>query len=170
MKETPQQYIQRIRGNLQGQDPLKVQSATPKKLDRLLKGMPAAKLRKRPAPGKWCVAEIIAHLADAELVGGYRIRMILGAPGTPIQAFDQDAWAVALRYDKREARESLDDFRAYRNANIALLKSLSSAQWKHYGMHSERGEETIETITAMFAGHDINHIKQIEGILSSRNR
>lgn len=168
MKETPQQYIQRILGNLQGHDPLKIQSATAKKLDRLLKGVPALKLRKRPAPGKWSIAEIIAHLADAELVGGYRIRTILGAPGTPIQAFDQDAWAAALRYDKRDARKSLGDFRAYRSANIALLKSLKPDQWKHHGMHSERGQETIETITAMFAGHDINHIKQIEDILSRK--
>lgn len=168
MKETPQQYIQRILGNLQGQDPLKIQSATAKKLDRLLKGVPALKLRKRPAPGKWSIAEIIAHLADAELVGGYRIRTILGAPGTPIRAFDQDAWAAALRYDKRDARKSLAEFRAYRNANIALLKSLKPDQWKHHGLHSERGQETVETITAMFAGHDINHIKQIEDILSRK--
>src|ERR1700722_18747895 len=100
MAETPQQYIQRMIGNVGDQQPLKVLAATPRRLERLLKGVPGAKLRKRPAPGKWSIAEIAAHIADTELVGGYRIRAILGAPGAPIQGFDQDAWVTALHYDK----------------------------------------------------------------------
>ena len=166
MKETPQQYINRILGNLDGGDPLKIQAATPKKLERLVKGVPAAKLRKRPSPEKWSVAEILAHLADGEIVGGWRMRAILGAPGTPIQAFDQDSWVTALHYGKRDPRKSLEQFRVLREANLALLKSLTPEQWKHHGMHSERGEETIAHITRMFAGHDINHLKQIERILA----
>ena len=83
MSETAQQYIQRILGNLEGQQPLKVQATTAKKIEKLLKGVPAAKLRKRPAPDKWSMAEIVMHLADTEIVGGYRMRMILGSPGTP---------------------------------------------------------------------------------------
>ena len=81
------------------------QSATPKRLESLAKRAPASKLRKRPAPDKWSVAEILAHLADTEIVVGWRIRSILGAPGTPIQAFDQDAWAAAGNYAKRDPRK-----------------------------------------------------------------
>jgi hypothetical protein len=55
-----------------------------------------------------------------------------------------------------------------RDANLALLKSLTPEQWKHYGMHAERGEESIEQIVRMFAGHDINHTKQIEKIFSAK--
>ena len=84
MNETPQQYTQRVLGYMVGKQPLGVQAATAKKLARLIKGVPTARLRKRPAPGKWSVAEILAHLADAEIVGGFRMRLILGAPGTPI--------------------------------------------------------------------------------------
>ena len=84
MSETVPQYMQRILGYAEGQQPLKIQSASAKKLERLLKGVPAAKLRKRPAPDKWSVAEIIAHLADSEIVTGFRLRQILGTPGTPI--------------------------------------------------------------------------------------
>jgi len=83
MKETVEQYIQRISGYTEGKQPLAVQAATAKKLERLIKGVPARKLRKRPAPEKWSVAEILAHLADAEIVGGFRMRLILGAPGAP---------------------------------------------------------------------------------------
>jgi hypothetical protein len=114
------------------------------------------------------VSEILAHLADGEIVGGFRMRLILGAPGSPIVAFDQDSWVISGHYEKRNPNKSLDQFRAVREANLALLKSLTPDQWKHYGMHSERGQETIEHIVRMFAGHDINHLKQIEGILTGK--
>jgi hypothetical protein len=165
MKETPEQYKQRMLKQTEGKQPLAVQAATPKKLERLIKGLPTSKLRKRPAPGKWSVSEILAHLAEAEIVGAFRMRLILGAPGTPIAAFDQDAWVVSGHYDKRDPRKSLEQFRVVREANLALLKSLTPEQWKHYGMHSERGQETIEHLVRMFAGHDINHLLQVETIL-----
>lgn len=168
MSETAQQYTQRILANAQGQDPLKVQSATTKKLARLIKGVSTAKLRKRPAPDKWSVAEMLAHLADVEIVIGWRMRSILGAPGTPVQAFDQDAWVVAGHYEKRDPRKSIEQHRVVREANLALLKSLSPDQWKQYGQHAERGQESIEHIVRMIAGHDINHLGQIERILTPR--
>jgi uncharacterized damage-inducible protein DinB len=166
MSETVQQYKQRILDNAQGQDPIKVQTTTPKKLARLIKGIPTPKLRKRPAPDKWSVAEILAHLADVEIVYGWRMRSILGAPGTSVQAFDQDAWVMAGHYEKRDPRKSIELRRTVREANLALLKSLSPEQWKHFGQHAERGQESIEHIVRMIAGHDINHIAQIERILS----
>jgi len=125
MSETAQQYTQRILANAQGQDPIKVQSATTKKLARLIKGVPTAKLRKRPAPDKWSVAEILAHLADVEIVIGWRVRSILGAPGTPVQAYDQNAWVIAGHYEKRDPRKSIELHGVVREANLALLKSLS---------------------------------------------
>ena len=106
MKETPQEYTVRILANVTGQDPLKVEAGTAKKLDRLIKDVHASKLRRRPAPGKWSVAEILAHLADSEIARSWRIRQILGAPGTVIQAFDQDAWVTAGHYEKRDPRKS----------------------------------------------------------------
>jgi uncharacterized damage-inducible protein DinB len=166
MQETAQEYKQRIFSYVAENDPLKIQSATPKKIERLVSRAPAPKLRKQPAPGKWSVAEILAHMADAEIVFGYRIRTILGAPGTSIQAFDQDKWAQAMSYGKLDARKSLERFTAFRKANLDLLKSLSPAQRKYHGMHAERGEESIETIAKLCAGHDINHLRQIEKILS----
>jgi len=167
MPETPQQYTQRIMANAQGQDPIKVQSATNRKLARLVKGVSTAKLRKRPAPEKWSVAEILAHLADVEIVIGWRMRSILGNPGTAVQAYDQNAWVVTGHYEKRDPRKSVELHRIVREANLALLKSLSPDQWKHYGQHAERGQESIEHIVRMVAGHDINHMLQIERIVKA---
>jgi len=168
MIETPQQYTQRILGYVDRQDPLAVQAATAKKLDRLIKGVSKARLRKRPAPEKWSVSEIVAHLADGEIVGAFRIRFILGSPGSPVVAYDQDTWLTSGHYDKRDPVKSVEQFRVLREANLALLKSLTPEQWKLCGVHSERGRESIEDIVRMFAGHDINHLQQIEKILAEK--
>jgi len=166
MSETAQQYTQRILSNAQGEDPIKVQSSSNKKLIRLTRGIPPTKLRKRPAPDKWSVAEILAHLADVEIVIGWRVRSILGSPGRPVQAYDQNVWVIAGHYEKRDPKKSIELQRSVREANLALLKSLSPDQWKHFGQHAERGQESIEHIVRMVAGHDINHINQIERILT----
>jgi hypothetical protein len=165
MSEAPQQYTQRILGLTDGRDPLAVQAATAKKLERLIRGVSGTKLRKRPAPDKWSVSEIVAHLADGEIVGGFRIRLILGSPGASIVAYDQEKWVISGHYDKRDPRKSVEQFRVLREGNLALLESLRPEQWKHYGVHSERGQESIEHIVRMCAGHDINHVRQIEQIL-----
>src|SRR5579864_688168 len=131
MPETAEQYRQRMFGYLGSADPVKSLAAAPAKLARLLKGVTPAASRKRPAPGKWSINEIVAHIADTELVGGYRIRAILGAPGSPVIGFDQDVWVTALHYDQRKLQKSFEQYRALREANLALLKTLAPAQWQH---------------------------------------
>ena len=165
MSETAQQYTQRILGNVGTQEPLDVQAATAAKIERLISGKSAADLYRRPGADKWSVTEILAHLADAEIVGSFRMRFILGAPGSPVVAYDQNAWADSGHYEKRDPRKSLELFRTLRAANLAMLESLEPEQWQHWGMHSERGQESIEHIARMFAGHDINHLRQVEAIL-----
>lgn len=166
MKETPQQYTQRILSSIAGKEPLAVQAATAERLAQLIEGVSTPELRRRPAPDEWSVSEIIAHLADGEIVGGFRVRFILGSPGSPVVAYDQDKWVTSGHYDKRDPQKSVELFRVLREANLALLESLKPEQWKHYGMHSERGKESIEHIVRMFAGHDVNHLQQIEKILA----
>jgi hypothetical protein len=168
MKETPQEYIQRIKGNVKGRDPLKVQAETPHKIGALLKGASAAKLNERPAPGKWSVAEIVVHLGDCEIAYAWRIRSILGAPGMALAAFDQDAWASSGHYAQRDPQQALEQYRVLRENNLALCKTLTPEQWQQYGMHSERGKESIEHMVHLMAGHDINHLTQIEGILAAK--
>jgi uncharacterized damage-inducible protein DinB len=164
MQETPQQYMQRILGYSEGKQPLRVQQGTAKKLSALTKRLNKKQLTQRPAPGKWSIAEILAHLADAELVAGWRLRLILGSNGTPIQAFDQDVWAQTFNYSRRDPKASLEMFRVLRENNVALLKSVPKGLWDNYGMHSERGKETVAHVVRMFAGHDLNHLQQVERI------
>jgi uncharacterized damage-inducible protein DinB len=164
MQETPQQYMQRIFGHIANKDPMRVQRETPKKLQQLIKPLSKQQLARRPEPGKWSIVEILAHLADTELVGGWRMRLILGSNGVSIQPFDQDVWAETLGYSRRDPKVSLETFRVLREANLAMLKSLPKNLWGNYGMHQERGKETIAHIVRMFAGHDLNHLEQVERI------
>ena len=97
------------------------------------------------------------------------MRLILGAPGAAIAAYDQDSWVTSGHYETRDPRKSVEQFRVVREANLALLKSLTPEQWKHHGMHSERGQETLEQMVRMTAGHDINHLRQIEVIVRERS-
>jgi DinB superfamily len=164
MKETPQQYIQRIVGYLDGKDPLRVQQETPKKLRKLIKPFAKKQLLRRPAAEKWSIGEIVAHLADTELVGSWRLRSVLSSSGIPIQAYDQDVWAETFAYSRRDPQVSVETFRVLRENNLALLKALPRSLWQNYGIHQERGKETITQIVRMFAGHDLNHLQQIEAI------
>lgn len=170
MKETAQQYIQRILGHVEGKDPVKIQKSTPKKMEKLIKQLSKKQVRRRPAAGKWSIAEILAHLADTEVVASWRMRLILGSSGTPIQAFDQDVWAKTFRYENQDPKHALKVFRVLRENNLALLRSVPRKLWENHGMHAERGKETIAHIVRMFAGHDINHLQQVEKIAKSSRR
>jgi hypothetical protein len=160
--ETVKEYKERILGYQAGADPLVLQAKAPEVLAELVAGLSAEHLDHRPAPGKWCIREIVAHLADDELVGAYRIRLILSAPGTAIQAFDQDVWARTGRYSTCDIIDSLVLYRTLRFANLKLLQSLTAQEWDLFGVHAERGIESLRDIAMYFAGHDINHFRQIE--------
>jgi hypothetical protein len=170
MKETPQEYTKRILGYQQGKKPLAVLAATPRQVATLVKGATRQRMGKRPAPEKWSVTEILAHMADTEIVQGFRLRLILGSSGTPIQGFDQDVWAQFSQYAKHDPLLSLEAFRVERERTVRLLKSIPRSLWDNYGMHSERGKETVARVTEMMAGHDINHLGQIRQMLKPAAR
>ena len=164
MQETAEQYIHRILGYVEGQDAVKVQRATASKLMKLTQGLTSKQLKWRPEPAKWSIAEIIAHLADAEVVASWRMRSVIGENGITIQPFDQDAWASVFEYQKRDAKRSLELFRVLRENNLAMLGEIPKQTWENYGMHLERGKESIAHLARMFAGHDTNHLLQVERI------
>jgi hypothetical protein len=164
MQETAPQYIERILGYVEGQDAIKVQRSTAAKLKKVIHRLTPKQLKWKPEPGKWSIAEILAHLADAEIVASWRMRSVIGASGATIQPFDQDVWASVFQYAKRDAKQSLEVFRVLRENNLAMLKSIPRESWDNYGMHLERGKESISHLARMFAGHDTNHVLQVEGI------
>src|SRR5262249_54425178 len=136
------------------------------RLAGVIKGKNKKQLARRPAPGKWSIAEIVAHLADAEIAIAWRLRQILSNNGNPGQAFHQDAWATTVHYPPRHPKESPELYRVLREANLAMLKAAPRQLWENYGVHQERGNESIGHIVRMIAGHDLNHLRQVEQILN----
>ncbi|MFA6468325.1 MAG: DinB family protein [Bacteroidota bacterium] len=168
MQETPQQYVTRILSNLEGKDSLSILKTTPQKIKRLISGVTKKKLSVQSEPGKWTVAEIVAHLADTEIVLGWRYRSIVEKNGVTLQPFEQDDWAKHGKYAQSNVEEMLELYAVVRKANVRFLLGLNKEQWQQYGMHQERGKETIAHLVNLEAGHDLNHLKQIQKILSKK--
>jgi uncharacterized damage-inducible protein DinB len=164
--ESPQQYTQRILSNVGERDPWEVLTATPARLRELTRGRSSEQLSREPGSGRWSVTQILAHLADAEIAGAWRFRSILAQDGIPLAPFDQDAWANAFAYEQVRPEDAIEVFAANRKATLALLRRVDRSRHQHHGMHAERGKETIEHMIRLYAGHDLNHLRQIESLLS----
>jgi hypothetical protein len=137
-------------------------SETPRRLAELVDTIGPARLEVSPAPGKWSARDIVAHLADAEVAFAFRLRQTLAEDHHVIQPFDQDLWARSYpEYDARLALAALSALRAW---NVALIQSVKPAYLSKAVTHPERGTMTFQTIVETMAGHDRNHIKQMEAI------
>jgi hypothetical protein len=115
-----------------------------------------------PAPGKWSAAEIVCHLADCEMVLGFRLRQTLAEDGPTIQPFDQDKWAAM--YPGVPAAQALDTFSALRQWNLRLIHAALPSAAGRTVIHPERGPLTFLTIVETMAGHDLNHLGQLRRI------
>ena len=168
MSETDEQYQQRLAGYTRGKDPLEIQRQTPARLAQMIDGLSAEQLTLRPAPDKWSIVEILAHLAEDELATSWRYRQMIEHDGATLQGFDQDLWARLGSYRNWKARDALEMFRLLREANLRMLTALSSEQWERSGNHVQRGTITIRELARHMAGHDINHITQLERLIASQ--
>ena len=176
MAEIFEAYRTRILSYLGDEEPIGVQQATPSQLDRRLRDVAPEELIRRPAPEKWSIAEIVAHLADAELAMGWRLRNMLANPGVALTWWDEAAWAQRLLrsnlgayyvgYARQDASLSAAVFRALRESNLRLLESVPRARWVEcYGVHEVRGRQTVEEFVRLEAAHDLHHLRQIDHIV-----
>lgn len=166
LKKNP--YAKQLLLYVVDKEPLEVFESTPSAIAKTIRSLNSKQLLKSPRKGKWSIAEIVSHLADGEVVLGYRIRKVIAEPGSKIERYDQNKWAKNLHYEKADCKAKLALFTAIRKENVRLLKSLSAKEWKRYGIHSERGKENVEKMLLLYAGHDMNHLKQIENIVRSK--
>ena len=150
--------------HLGGQDPFDVIAGTPDNLKAITRGLSEDQINRAPAPNKWSIREILCHLADCETVFAFRIRQTLAEPHHVVQPFDQDIWARP--YSAYTAKSALATFTAVRDWNVALVRSLPAYAFEKPMTHPERGTMTLRTVIETMGGHDINHLKQIEGIVA----
>src|SRR5580692_3310023 len=137
-----------------------IHSSTSREIASLLEKIGAAKSAKSPAPGKWSPAEILSHLADCEIAFGFRLRQTLAEDNHTVQPFDQEKWAAT--YPGITAQQALAAFTAMREWNLILIRNAPQGSAKKRVTHPERGAMTFQTIVETMAGHDLNHIQQLQ--------
>lgn len=147
---------------LDGRPTAEILADTPIQAGKLLHTIGTARAFEAPAPGKWSPGEIVAHLADCELVFAFRLRQTLAEDNHVIQPFDQDKWARP--YPKITPDEAFRAFQAFRNWNLVLIESLPAGAGARKVTHPERGDMTFQTILDTMAGHDLNHLGQLQRI------
>ena len=145
-------------------DPVSVLEQTAKRLRTLTTPLGEGQIESAPAPGKWSIREIVAHLADCEIVFGFRLRQILSLSGPELQPFDQEAWSE--RYSAYSFQSALVVFEALRGWNADLIRATSTIDRARPAHHPEHGPLTFWTIVETMAGHDINHLQRLENTLA----
>jgi hypothetical protein len=140
--------------------------ATARDLVALTANVPAVQLRRRPADrAAWSAAMVMSHLADAELVYGLRLRLILTEARPLLSAFDQNGWAERFG-GLDDPRDALARWRTLREANLRVLESVEDDEWDRTGVHVQRGEMTVADVVAHLIDHDRNHLDQIRRTLA----
>lgn len=124
-------------------------------------GAAGSELDYAPEPGKWSIRQIVAHLADSEMVAGMRLRRIIAEDDPKIEAYDEKAWAANLDYTRRKTSPALETFRRTRAENYELLKDLPMPVFDREGLHSERGPMSLKFLLQLIAEHAENHAAQI---------
>jgi uncharacterized damage-inducible protein DinB len=163
-REEASEYIRSILDMLGERDPLAVLAETPDDVESIVRDLSDAQLRQPEAPGKWSLVEVVQHLADSELVWGWRLRMTLAHDRPAITGYDQDAWASRLRYAATPLADALDQLRVLRRIHLRIVGSLSDAERARVGVHSERGDESVAKMMRLYAGHDLVHRRQMRRI------
>jgi uncharacterized damage-inducible protein DinB len=158
------EYIRKTDRFRAGRDPIALLKTGPAKIARAVAGLRRSQLRKRPATGKWSIIEILGHLVDTEFTYGYRNRLSLGESGSQILGYDQAVWVREFNYRRSDPKPHLEQMRVMREATLDLVTRMPRKSWKRYGMHSERGRQTVQRNLELIAGHDLNHLDQILAI------
>ena len=152
-------------GLLGPRDPIEVLTATLERLEHYLLSFSVDDLERSYAPGKWTAAEIFCHYADVELGLGYRFRQAISKIKYTPDVFDQDVWA--MRYRRLEPSLALETFRGLRAWNLSLFATFDMQDWNRNVNYTFAGVETVDDMVRLLAGHDLNHLAQLDAIASS---
>ena len=136
---------------------------SPKEIAAAVSGLSETVLRYKPSPDKWCVLEVLGHLADIEIVYGYRLRQMLADSKPVIAPLDQDAWARNLNYLDSPPAELIAFYGIARHHNLRLLRGLKPADLSKSAFHPElQHEMTVADLGERMGVHGTDHLEQIE--------
>ena len=144
---------------------------SPKQIAAAVSGLSDKTLRYKPAPDKWCILEILAHLADMEILYAYRIRQMLADKDPVIAPIDQNAWAKNLGYLESSPAELVALYGLNRHATLRLLRRLQTGDLQKSAQHPElKRPVTVTEYVGMMSGHGPNHLAQIERLKKEAGR
>ncbi len=136
---------------------------SPKQIAAAVLGLPEKTLRYKPAPDKWCILEVLGHLADIEIVYAYRLRQMLADNKPVIAPMDQNDWARNLGYTETPPAELVALYGLNRHANLRLLQRLKPADLEKSAYHPELEKDvTVSEMVEKMGGHGASHLEQIE--------
>lgn len=160
-------YVQETIALLGTQDPVAVLAETPDWILGRVRDLDDEMLRRPEGPGRWSLAQVLAHLADTEIAFGWRMRITLTQDRAPLHGFDENAWVTRFAYADADAMDAFRTFAALRHWNLRVWRSTTPDDIGRLAVHSERGPESLGTIRGMIAGHDLRHRRQVDRILAS---
>jgi uncharacterized damage-inducible protein DinB len=131
------------------------------KLKNAVTGLTEEEKLAKPAPGKWCIREILHHLMDSEIMAVGRIKRIIAEENPFLPSYDQEKFAEHLHYTALDPEGALVTFGMLRETTSALLVLLSDEMWERKGNHEQRGTITLEDMITLMVTHAENHIGQI---------
>ncbi|MGH7489363.1 MAG: DinB family protein, partial [bacterium] len=139
---------------------LDIAEKSPRQIAAAVSGLPDKTLRYKPSPGKWCILEILGHLADIEIVYAYRFRQMLADKEPVLAPMDQDDWARHLGYMETAAPELVALYGLNRHHNLRLLRRLKIGDLGKGAYHPEyKRQVTVAEIVEKIAGHGANHLE-----------
>jgi len=157
-------YVAAILAALGSRDAMELLAETPTVLRAAVAGLTPEQDGTPERPGKWSVRQVVQHLADSDVVGAFRFRMVLAHDAPELPGYDQDLFAERLRYQDTDLATALDDFEFLRGLNLRLLRRATPEDMKRVMRHAERGDEPLAHMIKLYAGHDVVHLRQIARI------
>ncbi len=141
-------------------------AVTPDILRALMGHLSDAEADWKPAPQRFSITEVMAHLCDTETqVFRARLERMVNEDNPPLDAYDQEAIAAAGGYAGRNVEETLQAFQQHRSDNLIYLRSLPAATGTRLGRHPELGPITIAQLLNEWAFHDLGHLRQMAELL-----
>ena len=123
--------------------------------------------RWKPAPDRFSVAEVLAHLAHSES-HCYRLRVNRFLNETRPALVPDDAAMFLDLYRGADPEEALGRLETERQANVAFLRSLPAEAGDRVALHSRAGEITLNHMLHEWSLHDLGHIRQIAELVRAR--
>jgi DinB superfamily len=148
---------------------LAVLEQTPIIIEKIVWSATDEQLHWKPAADRWSINEVLAHLAEAEVVGfRERVQLMMEKDNPRLEAYDQNAAYAAGKYSNAKARENLKQFCHERDRTLSALRYVPRSVLGRSGQHSTIGRVTIGQLMNEWAFHDLGHIRQIAELFRSR--